>query len=108
MAWKLFLDDLRDPVDRECVIARSYDEAVALILERGMPMDISFDNDLGPSPAKEGRDLAKWLVEADLDGVIAIPAGFTFHVHSANPVAREAIENLLTAYLAHKGSGQPS
>lgn len=98
--WTLFLDDERHPVDASSVVARSYDEAVALILERGCPAHIDFDNDLGG--IKEGRDLARWLVEADLDGQIAIERGFTFSIHSQNPVGREAIRGTLDAYLAFK------
>lgn len=121
MSWNLFLDDIRDPSyinsDKIFVIARSFDEAVSLILEHGCPSFISFDHDLGwdqlkpgdhvlitelPKDEKSGYDLVKWMIEADLDDTIKIPENFSFSVHSANPVGAENIRNLLSNYIKHK------
>lgn len=79
------------------VIARSFEEAVAHVEERGMPSFISFDHDLGTG--KSGKDFANWLVDRDLDHP-SIPDCFGFEVHSGNPVGRRNIRDLLDAYLA--------
>ncbi len=47
MSWKLFLDIERFPRDTSWLIARSVDEAVALISQHGYPAAISLDFDLG-------------------------------------------------------------
>lgn len=109
----IFLDDLREVAqvykqpevsnNPLWVVARSFEEATKLILERGCPMYISFDNDLGE--AKEGYDLALWLTEKDLDGVIDIPKDFDFFVHSANPVSWNRISSLLHSYHKYKHEG---
>ncbi|HET8689009.1 MAG TPA: cyclic-phosphate processing receiver domain-containing protein [Methanosarcina sp.] len=106
----LFLDDERDlsaiyPQDstsgmENWTIVRSFEDATKLILEKGCPSFISFDNDLGTP--KEGYDLAVWLTEMDLDGVIDIPSDFDFWVHSANPVSWNRITSLLYSYLDFK------
>jgi hypothetical protein len=122
MSWNLFLDDIRDPsyVDdgREYVLARSYLAAQQLVVVMGMPTHVSFDHDLGwdyldPDPQtglildlgkveKSGYDLAKWIIECDLDGTLRLPDDFTFYVHSSNPVGKANIEGLLSAYLAQR------
>lgn len=72
------------------------------MLNRGCPTFISFDHDLGPDE-KTGYDLAKWLVERDLDSNGAfIPATFEFYVHSQNPVGAANIRNYLQRYLEYK------
>ncbi len=46
--YRLFLDDERHPVDADrYIIARSSDEAFRLVVERGIPVEICFDHDLG-------------------------------------------------------------
>lgn len=101
MVWKLFLDDERFPVEEGFVIARSVADAQALILERGCPDYIAFDNDLGENQP-EGYDLAKWIVEQDMDGIIEIPEGFDFYVHSQNSQAQVNIPGYLRNYLNFK------
>lgn len=66
-----------------------------LLLKKGLPSFISFDNDLGLNPdgtlAPDGYTATKWLVyESGLD---------LFKVHSANPVAKKQIESLLNNYI---------
>ena len=102
----LFLDDLRkvedviDSINFDCILTlRSYKEAVTYMEMFGCPNIIYFDHDLGKE--KTGYDLAKWIVNKDLDEDF-IPEDFEFHVHSANPIGRENIEKLLGMYLKHK------
>lgn len=99
----LFLDDERSPkTPGAWQIARSFDEAVSLLSYYGCFSYISFDHDLGDG-VPTGHDLAKWLVDKDLDaGGKFIPTDFGFNVHSANPVGRANIEALLSSYLKHR------
>ena len=93
---KLYLDDLRDPPDQTWTVARSYEEAVALVAEHGFPEHVSFDHDLGGE--QTGLDFAHYLVRLYLDEG-TMPANFGFDVHSANVPGSENIEGLLTRYL---------
>lgn len=126
MSWNLFIDDLRDVSyvndGREYKLARSVEEAKALIKEFGLPSHIAFDHDLGwedlqpiegsfliaaPLEGKEapsGYDFAKWLVEMDLDGVHDLSLDFTWSVHSSNPAGAKNINGLLYSYLGDKYS----
>ena len=107
LPWKLYLDDIRYPDDSTYIIARTVEEAQQLIEQYGVPEYISFDHDLGMDEMgnilKTGYDLAKWLVEMDMDGVITLPKSFTFEVHSQNPVGAENIRAYLSSYLFQRG-----
>lgn len=100
MIWKLFLDDERFPAekDKDFTIARSCEEAIELMTAQGCPIFISFDHDLGLE--KSGYDLAKYIVEKDLDTNLSfIPKEFSFYVHSQNNVGAKNIQTYLTQYL---------
>lgn len=98
---KLFIDDIRDPIDTSSIVVRDYDEAIAYMQSNGCPDEISFDHDLGEADAKTGYDVAKWLVEQDLNtNGKFIPGNFAYFVHSANPVGAANITGLLDNYLA--------
>ncbi|MEC5166905.1 hypothetical protein RCH18_002654 [Flavobacterium sp. PL11] len=106
MAYKLFLDDIRtvDMVyenwtDQDFVIVRTFNDFKKVILSKGIPEYISFDNDLGLDDegviAPDGYAAAKWLVyKSGLDLV-----NLKFYVHSANPVASQQIQSLLDNYI---------
>lgn len=121
--WRLFLDDLaesdRDPIITvddarwragaglnhrplnrpdlgPWVVALNCEEAVSHVARLGLPTFVSFDHDL--ADGKDGIWFARWLVEADLDGV-RLPDDFGFEIHSSNPIGRENIDHLLTRYL---------
>ena len=99
MTWKLFIDDERFPIDENQVIARSVNEAIALMETNGCPIEINFDHDLGFN-VNSGFDLVKWMVEKDLDeNQTFIPSEFKFYVHSQNPVGAKNIESYLLNYL---------
>ena len=109
----LWLDDIRDPFvikewiytiqylkeeylrieDEPCEVqwVKTQIEFEKYIKENGLPNLISFDNDLGIGNG-EGYDCAKWLVEYCMDNNVQLPKWF---IHSANPVAKENIKNLL-------------
>lgn len=131
--WLLFLDDEREPsrsiedddyrrgvglppvpaslrlLPRRWTVARSVDEAKELIERLGPPSFVAFDHDLG-ADLPTGHDLAKWLVEMDLEGRFELPLGFSYEVHSANPVGAANIKGLLAGYLAfrrNRAAGSP-
>lgn len=106
----LFIDDERFPNDaeREFSIVRNVREAVDYCQQHGCPDYISFDHDLGSAsdPAltvdgyeNTGMGFAKWLVDAILDNQLSLPNGFSFYVHSMNPIGAENIRKLLGNFL---------
>ena len=107
MTYRMFVDDIRNPdwvyADQDTSdwqVCRTMAEAQDVISDLGWPAWISFDHDLGDN-IPTGYDLAKWLVEQDLDGNL-MPDDFTFVIHSANPVGAANIQGLLTGYMLHK------
>ena len=102
---RLFIDDIRNPWrwEDEYIVIRSYAEAIGWMRENGCPEHISFDHDLGSLDGLEGIDIAKWMVEVDLDNDGQwIPEGFDYMVHSANPVGAANIVGLLDGYLRNR------
>lgn len=107
MTWRLFIDDERfPPADgQEWQIARNWPEVYDLIKQQGFPSYISFDHDLGdPDAEPSGHEIAKMMVEFDLDGFWKIPQDFDFYVHSQNPRGKDNIEGLLRGYLRHRSN----
>jgi len=102
----MYLDDLRTPKDEFDFVVRSHDEAITIIKKYGIPNFISFDHDLGVDEEgkllKSGYDLAKWIVDSDLDKRHKLPPNFSFKVHSQNPVGKQNIISLLESYLKYK------
>lgn len=113
---KLYLDDIRNPKSDGWEVVRSYDEFVVWITENGLPDEISFDHDLSlehygltsktdfltfkeyyETEDREltGYDAAKWLCEYCWTNGLPIP---TWNVHSANPVGRDNIIQILKNY----------
>lgn len=108
MNYYLFIDDERNPKDVtwvnlpkgvDWVVVRSFNEFVNTVLQKGLPVFVSFDHDLAdahyanmPSAEKTGYDCAKWLVDYCLDSNLNIPE---FAVHSMNPVGAENIRRYL-------------
>lgn len=73
------------------------EDAQEYIKKNGCPNFISFDNDL--KRELEGKDLAKWIVEKDMDNPGFIPEDFQFFVHSQNVSAKKDIYSYLGQYL---------
>lgn len=103
MNWRLFIDDERFPSDKDgdMIIARTLEEVKDLVSDLGMPKFVTFDHDLGEGEYT-GYDIAKWMVDMDLDTMIKLPDDFDFYVHSQNPRGKENIEGLLRGYLEFK------
>ena len=103
--YKMFIDDERDPPTTRphgWVVCRNMDQVIETIRCAGFPEFISFDHDLGEGEPT-GYDIAKDMVDKDLDmdgGLI--PGGFSFYVHSQNPVGAENISKLLLNYLGQR------
>lgn len=106
MSYVLFIDDLRDPVDvgvashtYEIVVARDSREAIETVKQRGCPLGIHFDHDLG------GDDTSirfiNWFIQEDMQKDF-IKRPFFFKIHSQNPVGRDNIHGKLTGYLEWK------
>lgn len=102
---KLYLDDIRIPKTEGWVIIRTYEDFVDWIEKNGIPDEVSFDHDLAeihhnpPTKTesskyyeKTGYDAAKWLCEYCWTNGLPIP---TWNVHSANPVGRDNITQLI-------------
>lgn len=100
--YRLFLDDERHPVDEErYVIARSSNEAVQLLLERGLPIEICFDHDLGDDDT--AMIYVYTMCAYMQDRGLRFPAGFSYSIHSQNPVGRERIASFMESAFTHIG-----
>jgi hypothetical protein len=101
MGYAIFLDDERFPGPQcreNIVILRSVNAVKEYITVHSFPNFITFDHDLG-NEQPTGYDLAKWLVEQDLDCPWMVKNNFSFEVHSMNPIGAHNIHALLTQYL---------
>ena len=100
---KIYLDDVRTPVDNDWIVVRSYDEFVQKINEIGLENIelISLDHDLGDTAMiewkrnvstnytinydniteKTGMDCTKWLVNQWMDGKPVVDV--VIHSHNA-------------------------
>jgi len=113
---KIYLDDVRIPVDQSWVVVKNYDEFVQKVTEIGLENIelISLDHDLGDSAMKEwlhgvvknyeinydnitektGMDCAKWLVNQWMNGKPVCKV----MVHSANGIGSDNICGLIWNY----------
>lgn len=102
--YKIFLDDERMPSakDADAVIVRSFWEFKKVVVEKGVPSFITFDHDLGDEPYN-GKKCAEFLtMEMELNDVDV--SGFTYDVHSQNPVGAAAIRGWLDPWLIELAS----
>jgi hypothetical protein len=113
---KIYLDDVRTPVDNDWTVVRNYDEFVETINKIGLENIelISLDHDLGDTAMAEwhrnvyhnytldynnikektGYDCAKWLVDQWMDGQPVVDV-FT---HSANAIGSANIMGYINNY----------
>jgi hypothetical protein len=119
--YKLFLDDLRNPIDayfymhapiyneEGWTIVRNYAEFMDMITSQGIPEIVSFDHDLadehygmqdhieyGMLAEKTGYHCAQWLINYCIDHNKNIPKYVL--IHTMNPVGRQNIESLFRTY----------
>lgn len=119
---KIYLDDVRTPVDKEWIVVRDYEQLVSNVIYYGLENidEISLDHDLGDSAmieyynnAKEnykidynnihektGYDVCKYLVNESLLRNIPLPQIF---VHSANPIGAHNMMGYINNYLKNCG-----
>lgn len=114
---RIYLDDVRTPVDKEnWVIVRNYDEFVSTIMYHGLDNIelISLDHDLGDTAMAEwhrnvyhnyelnydnitektGMDCVKWLVNQWMDGAPVVDVV----VHSANAIGSANMMGYINNY----------
>lgn len=113
---KIYLDDVRTPVEDGWTVVRNYEQFVSSVMHYGLEnIDIiSLDHDLGDTAMKEwhtnvytnykldynnitektGMDCAKWLVEQWMDGQPVVDV-FT---HSANAIGSANIMGYINNY----------
>jgi hypothetical protein len=101
VSWKLFLDDDRNPVRNDWVIARSSAEAIKQVVKRGMPAEIAFDHDLGGDDTT--MRFVNWLTDQLLDQKLRFPRDFQYSIHSQNSVGARNIANRMNSLLDHFG-----
>lgn len=92
-AYRLFIDDVREPPDGTWTVARSSDEALKLVEDKGMPKIISFDHDLGGDDTSMA--FLKKLVDTIWDGKEKPPE---YKVHSANPIGSLNIVSFMESW----------
>ena len=113
---KIYLDDVRTPIENDWIIVRNYDEFVSTIMYIGLENIglISLDHDLGDSAMKEwhtnvaknytlnydnitektGMDCTKWLVNQWMDGQPIVDVV----VHSANAIGSANMMGYINNY----------
>lgn len=118
---KVYLDDLRTPIDNEWVVCRDYNDFIDKVSEIGLDNieTISLDHDLGETAIREyfknvttnyvlnydnihektGYDCAKWLVEQCINNGTKLPLILT---HSANPIGSANIMGYINNFLKNQ------
>jgi hypothetical protein len=115
---RLYLDDIRTPIDEDWVVVRNYDEFVSQIKLHGLGNFevISLDHDLGEGAMVEyytnvknnymldynnieertGMDCCRYLVAESMNIKIPLPQ---IYVHSANPIGSANMMGYINNYL---------
>ena len=115
---RLYLDDIRTPVDDDWILVRNYDEFVAQIKLNGLGNFevISLDHDLGEGAMVEyytnvknnymldynnieertGMDCCRYLVSDSMNEKIPLPQ---IYIHSANPIGSANMMGYINNYL---------
>ena len=131
MIYRIYLDDIRTPIDKNWIVVRNYTEFVDKIIELGLEnIDvISLDHDLGDTSLKEyhdnvapnyildyshiyektGYDCAKWLVNHFYDNLSSENEKFCFpqiYIHSFNPVGAANIMGYINNFLLNENQKQ--
>lgn len=115
---RLYLDDVRTPVDSEWIVVRDYDQLVGVIKKWGLGSFevISLDHDLGEGAMIEyytnvknnyvldykninertGMDCCRFLVSESMNEKIPLPQ---IYIHSANPIGSANMMGYINNYL---------
>ncbi len=123
---KIYLDDVRTPIDDTWTVVRNYEEFVAEVADIGdlsLIELISLDHDLGSTAMAEyynnvspnyvldyanivektGMDCTKWLVNYAMDTDQMIPL---VYVHSANPIGAANMMGYINNFLMNSKKPQ--
>ena len=122
---RLYLDDIRTPVDDDWIVVRNYDEFVAQLKLNGLGNFevISLDHDLGEGAMveyytnvknnyvldynnieeKTGMDCCRYLVAESMNEKIPLPQ---IYIHSANPIGSANMMGYINNYLKNCRSPQ--
>jgi hypothetical protein len=133
---RIYLDDVRTPLDEGWIVVRNYDQFCQKVEEIGLQnIDlISLDHDLGPSAMREyfqnvhpnyqldynnitektGMDCVKWLVQHFYDttpnqSLLVRGDKIQFpkvYVHSANPIGSGNMMGYINNFLMNEGQPQ--
>lgn len=114
--YVMFIDDERQPASNPAswlpeglrnaplAIVRNFNQAKEWFESRGCPAFISFDHDLRGTLSQTGYDIAKLLVQMDVQDKLKVgilEANFQWYVHSQNPVGAQNINQFLHNYIDH-------
>lgn len=84
----LYLDDIRNPKTNNFYVVRNYQDCIDF-LKVNKVYCLSLDHDLGEE--KTGYDVAKFIVQEGIEIE-------NINIHSANPVGRDNIKQLIEHY----------
>ena len=90
--YKMFIDDERNPPEKDYIVCRSTEEAISYIKKNGWPYHFSFDHDLGGNDTV--MEFLKKLYNIWNEG-ITIPS---YYVHSANPIGKKNIVSFMESW----------
>lgn len=118
---RVYLDDVRTPIEEDWIVCRDYNDFVNKVSEIGLEniYMISLDHDLGETAIREyfknvktnyildyanihektGYDCAKWLVDESMEKEVDLPL---IMVHSANPIGSSNIMGYINNYLKNR------
>lgn len=111
--WCLFIDDIRHPPDvrlgpewqsleNDFLIARTCEDAIAMINGRGLPAYITFDHDLGED--QPAATTIMWhIINGHLDEKWDCSIIRDVQIHSANPVGAKNLFLLWEGFVREHG-----
>lgn len=118
MTYVLWLDDYRPAPGNVRALAQNFvhakhlDDFIWAIQEYGCPEFISFDHDLGDqhygndyTDEKTGYDCARWFASWVAEDATRLIAGFSYAVHSMNPVGAARIKLFMDEFLERVADG---
>jgi len=112
MSYNLFIDDLRDPDHADCVrngidltldwvVVRSTLAARKVVLERGMPLRLALDHDLGLRDGGIVDEVSEFLTWLILDYSFHYSDGFnipSYTIHTSNPEGRKNLVSKMVSW----------
>lgn len=92
--WKLFVDDERvGPQHDDWDVVQTYESAIQLIREKGLPIEMSLDHDIWIGRI-QGSDFVWWL-KGFIDSGHNPDENFSYSIHSSNKDGLEYMKEVL-------------